>query len=364
MKRILKIFAVNCLILVVGLVIVELSFGEWLGSGNLNRLNLLKDCVLSYDVSNLYDDPDPIILYSRDEYGFRGTHTNPGNINILTVGGSTTDQRFIRDGETWQDVLQEKFRQTGITVFVANAGIDGQSTYGHIKNFEWWFPKVPDLTPDYILFYVGLNDFHKEAGYSYDGLVKGFSLKREIEENSAVSHMIRTLRGAYEAMVVIKIGHRTIDFSGVNWTADALQNDYGFMETRLNEYANRLRVLTDMTHDLGATPIFVSQPSRKYRITPDGVVGSSSISSYDDHQFNGVDYFHMMRQLDSVTEAVANEKDALFVDLASQTGWIDTDYYDFEHMTPQGAKKVGIHLFGALRNIYAEAKQITPPDEE
>jgi len=360
LKRILAILAVNCLLLSIGLVVIEIVFGGWFDIHNLNRLNLLKDCVLQYDVSHLYNDPKPIIQYSRDKYGLRGTHDKPGSIDILTVGGSTTDQRYIRDGETWQDVLQNRFARTGFTVVVANAGVDGQSTYGHIKNFEWWFPYIPDLRPKYILFYVGLNDFYKETGDGYDQLVSGennLTLKQEIKDKSAVLHIIRTLRGAYKAMVVNKIGHRAIDFNKVHWVRDAIQMDYGFMDQRLNEYATRLRLLADMTRNLGAKPIFVSQPSRKYRITPDGLMGENTVSSYDRHEFNGVDYYHMMRKLNGITKAVASAKDALFVDLASHNGWVDADFYDFAHMTPQGAEKVGELLWGALMNVVTGTEQ-------
>ena len=171
LKRILTILTINCLLLGAGLVILELVFGGWFNPGNLNRLNLIKDDVRLYEVTHLYNAPRPVIQYSRDKYGLRGAYGRPDNIDILTVGGSTTDQRFIPDGETWQDVLQDRFAQTGVTVVIANAGVQGQSTYGHIKNFKWWFPLIPDLTPDYILFYVGLNDF-------YNSIFKFFSLDK------------------------------------------------------------------------------------------------------------------------------------------------------------------------------------------
>lgn len=265
-KPILAIIAVNFLLLCVGLAILELACGGWLDSRKLNRLNLVKDCVLHYDVSHLYADPNPTVQYSRDKYGLRGTHASPANIDILTVGGSTTDQRYIRDADTWQSVLQQKFAREGQNLIIANAGVDGQSTYGHIKNFEWWFPNVPGLKPDYVLFYIGLNDFHKEAGYKYDRLLgdkQAFSIKREIRGNSALWHLVRTLRGAYQAMVVEKIGHRSIDFSEIQWARDALQDNYDFMQDRLHEYAGRLRVLADMTREFGAEPIVVTQPSRR-----------------------------------------------------------------------------------------------------
>ena len=41
----------------------------------------------------------------------------------------------------------------GKDVYVVNAGVDGQSTVGHIKNFDWWFPNIPDLKVKYFLFY-------------------------------------------------------------------------------------------------------------------------------------------------------------------------------------------------------------------
>ena len=370
MKRfnhILKILTVNAVLLSVGIGIIELAFGGWWDTRRLNRLHLFKNRDLNYDVSHLYKDPNPIITYSRDEYGIRGTHASPDRIDILTVGGSTTDQRYIRDGETWQDVLQKRLGSTGETVIVANAGVDGQSTFGHIKNFKWWFPHIPDLTPHIILFYIGLNDFHIDAGYSYDDLLGGeqsFNLSRSIKENSALWNLARTIHGTWKAMVVKKIGHRSIDFKGQRWTRQTLQDDYKFMQPRLNAYAERLRILSDLTQDFGAQPIFVSQPSRRYRFTPDGIEGHRSLISYEDHQINGLDYYHMMRQLNNVTKAVAIEKGALFVDLASHAAWADTDFYDFSHMTPQGAEKVGTLLYGALRSIILSADQIAPPDKE
>lgn len=41
-------------------------------------------------------------------YGFRGSYPSPGAIDMVTVGGSTTDQRFVTEGKTWQDVLTKE----------------------------------------------------------------------------------------------------------------------------------------------------------------------------------------------------------------------------------------------------------------
>jgi hypothetical protein len=353
-KHALRLLAVNAFILVVGVTAIELVFGGWLGRGRLDRLNLLRDCKLEIDVSGLYEDPNPVITYTRDRYGLRGSHSSPGEIDILTVGGSTTDQRYVRDGETWQDVLQRRFESTGRRVVVGNAGVDGQSTFGHIKSFEWWFPHIPGLAPEVVLLYVGLNDFYKDAGDHNDRLLEGdqgFGLRRSLSENSALWSLARTVRGAWEAMVVERIGHRSIAFEQLRWTRESLQESYGFMRRRLTSYGDRLRILARLSRDLGAEPIFVSQPSRRYRVLPHGVEGHAQVRSYEGREFNGVDYFHMTRRLDGVTQAVATEMGSVYVDLAGRGVWEDADFYDFEHMTPRGAEKVGTLLHEALSEV-------------
>ena len=360
MKSILKTLAINAAVLFTGILILELSLGEWLNTGRLNRLNIHKDREFRYDVSGLYEDPDPIITYSTDEYGLRGSHATADNIDLLTVGGSTTEQRLIRDGATWQDVLQQQFEQTGIHVIVANAGVDGQSTYGHIKNFKWWFNDIPGLAPDYILFYVGINDFHKEAGDEYDVLLEDFNLGQSIKDNSAIWYLIRTIRGTYFARVR-KLVHQPIDFNELQWTQKARHENHEFMKPRLDAYANRLRILADLSQELGAAPIFVSQPTRHYRVSPAGIEGHSRTGSYDGHKYNGVDYYHMIRRLDAVTKAVAIEKNAIFVDLGGHADWTDTDFYDYSHMTPQGAIKVGTLLYEALKNTIPDGEQTQSP---
>jgi lysophospholipase L1-like esterase len=352
LKRILAVLAVNILMLAAGVVALELFFGGWLDERRLNRLNILKDRVYKHDVSALYQSANPVVTYTRDKYGLRGSYGSPADIRILTVGGSTTDQRHVRDGETWQDALQKRFEQAGLRVPVANAGIDGQSTFGHVANFKWWFPDIPGLKPEFILFYVGLNDYHKDAADRFDEYVfegSNPTVAQRIRDNSATWQLLKNLQGTYKAMVVLKIGHRRVDFSGLKWVRDPLQADYSFMTPRLDAYAGRLRTLADLTRKAGATPVFVSQPSRHYRVTPTGIEGQADETVVDGRRINGVDFHQLMRRMDGVAASVAKEKGALYVDLAGRSDWTDADFYDLVHMTPQGAAKVGSFLYEALK---------------
>lgn len=184
--RILKITGANFVILLSGLVIVELIFGGWFQKKNKIRfLNLVQDKEVVY-YSDLYSDSLIEITYKRDKFGFRGQHifNKPNTIDILTLGGSTTDQRFITEGQTWQDNLEELFLKLNKKVRIANAGVDGQSTVGHIKDFEIWFPSVPGLKPRILLFYIGINDVARIVGeVTYDDLNDN-NLVMRIKENS------------------------------------------------------------------------------------------------------------------------------------------------------------------------------------
>ena len=351
-SRILRLLLVNLAVLGVGLVAFELLFGAWLGPDRLNRLNLIKRQTLEYDVSALYDAPSPIVRYSRDRYGLRGAYgDDPARIVLLTVGGSTTDQRYIADGSTWQDVLQQRFASAGRPLAVANAGVDGQSTVGHIKNFDWWFPYVPRLRPRYMVFYIGLNDFYIDDSSDHDDAASSRSGRHRLltmaADNSAVWHLARTVRGAYRA-TALRIGHRKVDLARAQWVREPLLSDYAFLASRLDAYAGRLRILVDRARALEAQPIFVSQPSRHFRLVNGRVEGRAEVTRYGDRQINGVDFYHMMARFNRVMDGVCHERRVVCLDLAAEPAWDDDDFYDFNHMTPRGAQKLGHRLFERL----------------
>ena len=152
-------------------------------------------------------------------------------------------------------------------------------------------------------------------------------------------------------MIVEGINHSVINFTDVKWTNKALLDSYDFMESDLTNYSNRLRILADKTYDFGSFPIFISQHTRIYRLSPIGVVGRLETAKNHDYVYNGVDYYFMMKKLDSVTKSIANEKKALFIDLSSNTEWCDNDFYDWCHNTPQGCQKVGSHICKSIEHL-------------
>ena len=89
----LRIIFFNVIILLSGLFVLELIMGSWFSKSTFGRLIVPNEIKRKFNVSNLYDQE--ISLYIRDQYGLRGNYGKPSDIDILTVGGSTTNEIFV-----------------------------------------------------------------------------------------------------------------------------------------------------------------------------------------------------------------------------------------------------------------------------
>lgn len=348
-----RLLLINLLVFAAGLIAVELVFGNWLRPNRMGRLNVQRDVERSFLVDGLYPSTTGVSTYRRDAFGFRGVYPSQDAIDILTVGGSTTDQKMLSEGETWQDILAAEFRREAKQVSVVNGGVDGQSTYGHIKNFDWWYPQVAGMKVGYFLFYVGANDFYKDEGYDYDRLVKPRGLISIVEPNSVVYHVFSVLRGLRKAYYVARRGRERLDFDAMRWTTEGRLDGYdALMRTRLAAYRQRLEILVRKVHEQGAKAICVTQPSRRYRVSSDLMEGVEQTWLYDQVEFNGVDHYYMLRRLNRLTLQTCKEMSSIGIDLAQAVQWEDEDFYDFFHNTPQGARKIGVYLHRQLRHLF------------
>jgi hypothetical protein len=118
-----------------GLLVCELVFGFYTFGGGLGFVHVPRDLVLRHKVSK-FRPGGGAARYCRDRWGLRVSHKDPSEINILTIGGSTTDELYSNDTETWNARLQDRFTRAGISAIVGNAGINGHSTVGQIYSLE------------------------------------------------------------------------------------------------------------------------------------------------------------------------------------------------------------------------------------
>ena len=348
-------FVVNLVGVLAGFGLLEL----WFGGRALGPLSIPRDVELRFNIRDLYDSPDgPTIAYRRDKYGLRGQYVDPGRIEILTIGGSTTDQRYLDDEKTWQSVLQRAFARDGRAVEVVNAGVDGQSTVGNLANFEYWFPEIPGLRARFVLVYVGTNDFFLNAGsaVTFDDL-RDVSYGARLLDRSAIYDLYRKLKGAYLARHVFRVEHGGLRPSQVPWTMNAIR--YGVewqtdskVAAKLSEFEERLRHLDEAIRQFGSEAIFVTQVGRHFKVDTAGrVVGLDYEWVLFGHRGNGVDVAHLMGvQVDRTVET-CEALGAICVD-TTDVRFDDRDYYDVVHMTPSGAEKVGQAMYERLREYF------------
>ena len=285
---------------------------------------------------------------------------------ILTVGGSTTDQRYLSTDETWQESLQAKLEQTGGPFDIVNAGIDGQSTVGHIKNFSQWFNRIENLRPKYILFYIGVNDFYIGEDNDWDTNLHKNNTFKSIINKSALVAAGRIVRDVVrnrnrDAVVDRRPGHSFDGVDASGYVADRKLEtccDDPYLVASMDGLRRRIQTLAKLTSDFGAQAIFVSQRSSLWTRGETGIRGAPAlqyahpstlknlgvISGVDRHDIEAY-------QARTIFEA-CRKAGAICIDFFNEIRFdVERHFYDNLHNTPAGAEIIGQYLFDKLKHL-------------
>ena len=127
----------NFFFVLCGVVVLEIIFGNWFSPNRMNRLNLVRNTTYVQNIDGKYPSSSKMFRYSRDQYGLRGKYSALDKIDVLVVGGSTTDERVISDEKTWTSVLQDTLASEKEKFVVVNAGVSGQSKRRLKSEREW-----------------------------------------------------------------------------------------------------------------------------------------------------------------------------------------------------------------------------------
>jgi len=355
LRTLVKVVIINAVILLAMLIPVELVFGTWIrpmGFTDLKRFSIPIKTVFEFDASTLYTGgPRNPILYSRDEWGFRGTYKHVREVDVLTIGGSTTDQRYLDDLATWQAVAERELRQKGRPLVIANAGVDGQSTVGHDFNFRYWFPLMPELRPRIMLFYLGVNDvIRHEERVDSDARVDA----RSWQTKSALYLLRRTIRENLRARRARVWHERVPRLSPEDFTEQGLLSPEQRAEVSSNVtkiFLSNVEGLRRHTVAAGAAPIFVTQTAYGWSgggNTPRGVKETVRIYGYTVN-YSDVAFLHQHMNRGLVDYCAQNRVTCF--DMANDVTFEADDYYDYVHNTPQGAEKVGRYVAEKLATL-------------
>ncbi len=356
MAPMLRVIGINAALLAAALLVVELIFGTWLFGPSFGSLNLPRDVERRYEVS----DPGKAtrsVVYTRDRHGLRGRYDRPDAIGILAMGGSTTNERYVSDNETWTDRLGQHFARAGIPLTVVNAGAEGQTTVGHLRNFDVWFPMIPGLKARYVLAYIGVNDMalgpdgtHPDQS-RYDRMRNDTWDRRakQYMTNHSVFHRLwRTWRGMRLAKKA-RLVHAAVAHADTAWmpatvsVADPAPDS--LPARRLAAYRGRVAALIERIRAGGAEAIIVTQQHSNWRRENGTVLfaanadGTPNIGSYAE-----------MTLFNRTAMAACAEARAICIDLGGEIEFKPGDFYDWVHTTPAGSARIADYLFAKLKD--------------
>ena len=298
---------------------------------------------------------DPITRHTKNSLGFRGPEPPRdfrSRLTILTIGGSTTEGLFLSDGKTWTDQLARRIAAVAPQAWVNNAGLDGQSTYGHLVLLE---QVVSALKPRLALFLIGANDVGRGAATTFDAALtpeasRLHAIKTIAAEHSVLLSVADNLQRAWRTHRQ-GFGHSEIDLR----TTPQFAIDEDVMDATVREhrrlylaaYRDRLMRIVALCRASQIEPVFITQPAL-FGETVDPATGVDLALAKVNGRGNGTLEWRLLELYNDVTRQVGATEQVTVVDLARALPKDSTYFYDFLHFTNEGSSAVGDIVFDGL----------------
>jgi len=90
-----------------------------------------------------------------------------------------------------------------------------------------------------------------------------------------------------------------------------------------------------------------------------GTLEGTANPAYEGTSLNGVDIYRIQRCMDSEMERVARATGGIFIDMARDIELSQDDFFDFNHVNPTGAAKVGQFLYARLKDLPLHARDLS-----
>jgi lysophospholipase L1-like esterase len=304
---------------------------------------------------------DPVTHHTKNSLGFRGPEPPKDaakRLTLLTIGGSTTECLFLTDGKTWTDRLTGTLLPAFPALWVNNAGLDGQSTYGHLILLRDF---VDDLHPRVAVFLIGANDIGLDAGNPYDtSLTPPPSATR-----AAIAFLTDHVELAGLAQNVLRVararsggfGHGQIDLTTLRHLEHDPANTAATIakfSAPLPSFAARVAAIIEECRRHGIEPVLVTQPwLNGDAIDPTTGVNLATIQVRG--AANGRLWWQVQELYNDVTRQAAAAHGVLLIDAARELPKDSRLFYDFLHYTNEGAARLGdivsMHLEPLLRTL-------------
>lgn len=340
----IKIILVNLVLSILIILCFEIFTGDYIRSRHvvLNHNYLVINKKLEYEV-DLYTEKPIRINYERDQYGFKDRFKNIDEVDIITLGGSTTEQRYLSIENTWTDLLEKKINLNN-NLDIVNAGISGQSSKGHIWSLDKWFKNIKNLKPKYIIFYMGINESDSDNGrgdpqpYQLNTVSLVDKIKKYLKINNGIiykSYLKFTLKKSSLLNVWHNAERYDLPYKKIEPKAKK------FKDKTFIKLEKRLGVITNLVNEIGAIPIFVTQKSLRWKIDSDSIYSIDNINHYNNEM--------------KISKTIINyciKNNIKYINGFEKLDLIKKDTWDLVHTTPSGSNKIANLIFNETFNLF------------
>ncbi len=286
---------------------------------------------------------DSRVVVSKNSLAFRGPEP-PLDFNdyltILTIGGSTTECLIVNEEKTWPALIGNELNKSFRNVWLNNAGLNGHSTYGHLKLLQDYVVK---LQPKVCIFLVGCNDINRPdlsradstVFNKYQNLVVSlarWSRLMNVLLNFYRHHLAKE-RELVKGLPFTMTGHPTKIVS--DSVAERLIN---VLKPDVVRYGERLKKMIAICRSANILPIILTQPCVLGNAIDD--ITGVDLATYPYKEINGKVLWSELQLYNDETKRVCGLENVLVLDLGNQLPKSTKYFYDIFHFNKAGCKKI------------------------
>jgi len=284
---------------------------------------------------------------STDQKGFRSIreidYQSDRYLRIFAIGGSTTEEIYSDDTETWTALLQDKLEvHIESPVEVINTGVSGIRAKHHLATLI----NTEEFHPDYYIFLVGVNDWNHQISKK-----KNVDMITSSIRDTILYKILKFLKP------LPKIDRETVQQNYGEYYSS--QNDSlsrsDVRSISINQvdedYMNVMNKIAIRCNTGNYQCIFVSQPSAySYEITENlksklWMTPPNALYTFDLESLIQISSFY-----NSWLKNLAKVNNIAFCDLASQIEPSERFFFDDVHFNENGSNRVANVLFSCLRD--------------
>ncbi|MCH7653824.1 MAG: SGNH/GDSL hydrolase family protein [Chloroflexi bacterium] len=307
-------------------------------------------------------------LFSVNSQGIRGDELGGDtSYRILALGGSTTENGFLDQSETWPQLLQRQLNERSDSrTWVGNAGKSGLNSRHHVVQMRYLLPELGEINA--IVMMVGINDLTLRLGqdseydesYSIGAGEEGRLIRRAfsvypVEFNTSFYKRLALWGVAKKLKAFTSAGDQSqeeLQRKHITWRANRQQAS-GFrdrlpdMASALDEYAQNLRAIAATAEERSVRLILLTQPAMwQYEISEkqDSLLWFGGIGDFQNKV--GGEYYSVA----ALSQALSMYNETLLdvcrdtgiecIDVASSMPGDAGNFYDDVHFTEKGAESV------------------------